>query len=142
MKSLKLVALIFLVGAILFSCTKKKEMSQEERERSEPLAANQFIENEHGGIRFFIVNGQAEMKSSIPVFTTEPLANYYLEVDKLPENSTTEIWFVASGTFNLEVEGFTAPPDGIGKRWKVSGLTASTRITVQKGIVRYTFNLK
>lgn len=130
---------IFLMMILLLSCRKHKELSQEERERSEPLLSNQIIENEHGGIRFFITNGKAQLQSSVPVYTTVAFTNYYIETDKLPPNSSTELIFVGTGTFDLFIEGFTAPPSGMGKRISMPGLPGGVKIKLDKGVVKYTF---
>jgi hypothetical protein len=137
-KMKKLLLLISLV-MIFAGCAKKKELSQEDRERSEPLLSNQLIENEHGGIRFFISNGQAQLQSTIPVFTTTAFANYFIEADKLPRNSSIELTFAGTGTFDLDIEGFTAPPTGMGKRIKMPGLPGGVKFRLDKGIVKYTF---
>ena len=134
---MKHILLIASLALSLTSCSKDKELSQEEQERKEPLAPNQIIENEHGGLRFLITNGSMELKAGVPVFVTEPFVNYYIEADKMPQNSTTELWFAGAGTFDLEVEGFTAMPTT--KRFKVTGLNSESRFRLHKGIVRYTF---
>lgn len=144
---MKLIAVMLYVSAIILfccslvlltSCTKKKELSQEEQERSTLLAPNQLIENEHGGIRFFITNGKAQVTSSIPVFSTVAYENYFIEADKMPENSSIILEFTGSTSFDLLIEGFTAPPYTMGKRIEMRGLLAGTKLKLSKGIVLYT----
>lgn len=131
---MKIVLFVFLV--LLLAC-EKHNLSQEDQEHSEPLQSNQIIENEHGGLRFFITNGKAELQSSVPVFTTVKFANYYIQTDRLPRNSSTELYFSGTGIFDLEVEGFTAMPNS--KRFKVIGLPGGAKFRMAKGVVKYSF---
>ena len=141
----------------LASCDKNKELSQEEQERKEPLKENQIIENEHGGLNFFLYSTGADISLSIHRGNTEvPVVekNRFIEYEVLAEDIQDNTEYIielefhsvaTTGTFDLMVEGFTAMP-GEKNFWMrgipVSVSDAGTRkkfLKMSRGIVRYTF---
>lgn len=141
-------SLIFLVCTMLASCSKPvTELSQRERELSEPLRENQIIED--GAVRLVLNYADAVINLQSPALSvTQPNVNYYIE--NMPDNSETTIYteFTSvskSGSFDLKVEGFTASTNS--KRFYLTGIPMLTTdagqrkefLRVQKGVVKYTF---
>ena len=154
---MKYILLIATICLSLASCSKGKELSQEERERTEPLKENQIIENEHGGLNFFLYTNGADISISlyhgnteIPVLEPKRFFEYEILAEALQDNTEyiIELQFhsvTTAGTFDLMVEGFTAMP-GQKNFWMrgipVSVSDAGTRkkfLKMSRGIVRYTF---
>ncbi|SRR5215204_840507 len=150
--------LLFVATSLLFtSCSKTQELSQEEQERKEPLKENQIIENEAGGLNFFLHTNGAKISvniyhgtTEVPVYERTQYYHYSVIVDDLQENTEyiIELQYhsvAASGTFDLMVEGFTALPTT--KNFWIRGIPISVSdagttkkfFKMHRGVVRYTF---
>ena len=154
---MKHILLIAGLSLSLTSCSKTAELSQEEQERKEPLKANQIIEDEHGGLNFFVHSSTANISISIyqgnteiPVVERIQFSQYSVVAEDLDDNTeyTIELKFhsvATSGSFDLMVEGFTSMPNKKNfwiKSVPVSVADAGTTkkfLKMSRGIVRYTF---
>ena len=154
---MKHILLIVAASLLITSCSKSHELSQEEQERNEPLKENQIIENEEGGLNFFLhTNGAAisvnvyRGATEVPVVERIQYYQYSVVVEDLQENTEyiieLEYHSVAtSGTFDLMVEGFTALPTT--KNFWIKGIPISVTdagttkkfFRMHRGVVRYTF---
>ena len=154
---MKRILLISALALSLTSCSKDKELSQEEQERNEPLKENQIIENEKGGLNFFVYPTGADISvniyygnTEVPVIEKNKFYEYEVLAEDLQDNTeyTIELQFhsvTTSGTFDFMVEGFTAWVD-TKKFWiksiPISVSDAGTKrkfLKMNRGIVRYTF---
>ncbi len=139
MKTLPVIVFMF----VLVSCKKSDpELSQRDREISEPLLQNQLIAYEKEGVRIDLTyQSGSVMLSGQYLKTTEAGRSYYF--DDMPENSETVIQaeYTGSGTFDMLCEGFTAI--GNTKRFEEKGLKIKSGkqdlMRIKKGIVKYTF---
>ena len=154
---MKHIVLIVAASLLITSCSKSHELSQEEHERREPLKENQIIENEEGGLNFFLHSNGAAISvnvyrgaTEVPVIERIPYYQYSVVVEDLEENTEYNIELqyhtvASTGTFDLMFEGFTALPTT--KNFWVKGIPVSvsdagTRkkfFKMHRGVVRYTF---
>lgn len=154
---MKHILLFVATSLLITSCSKTHELSQEEHERSEPLKENQIIENEEGGLNFFVYTNGAAISvnvyrgsTEVPVVERIPYNQYSVVVSDLQENTEyiIELQYhsvATPGTFDLMFEGFTALPTT--KNFWVKGIPISVSdagttkkfFKMQRGVVRYTF---
>jgi hypothetical protein len=140
MKTIACLALAIM--CCLSGCTKSEaEMSQLERELSEPLKENEIIEDGAVRIKLNYQNAQIALEGNL-LSVTQPYVNYFIE--NMPDNSETILYIEflsGSGTFDLMAEGFTAST--YTKRFYMLGLPIGVGkkpfMKIQKGIVKYTF---
>lgn len=111
---MKYILLIAMFSFSMMSC--KKEFSLE----GQPLQENFLIENENGGLNFFIHNTQAEISVnifhgsiSVPVNESKKYFEYEVSAKDLEDHVEYIIELQyhsvpSTGTFDLLVEGFTA----------------------------------
>lgn len=158
MKTFKALIAALLLFSVLLSCRKHKEVSQEGRERSEPLLANEIIDDEHGGLTFFLYPPAGTeisiqvYQGTTPIETFEELPNsrYSVLSDDLPINTEfiLELHFKSvaqPGTFDFMSEGFTAWVDTKRFWLKAIPITAADAgkkkqfLRIKKGVVKFAF---
>lgn len=142
MKNITIGFLALAVLCAFTACEKStSEMSQRDRELSEPLLENEIIEDGAVRIKLDYQNAQIELQGN-QLMITQPYVNYYIE--NMPENSETVIsinFIAGQGTFDLMAEGFTASTNT--KRFYLKGLLIGVGkkefMRIRKGLVKYTF---
>ena len=154
---MKRILLIAALALSLTSCSKDKELSQEEQELNEPLKENQIIEDEKGGLNFFVFPTGADISvniyhgnTEVPVIEKNRFYEYEVLAEDLQDNTeyTIELQFhsvTTSGTFDFMAEGFTALTNT--KKFWIKGIPISVSdagtkrkfLKMSRGIVRYTF---
>jgi hypothetical protein len=154
---MKHILLIAAISLSLTSCSKEKELSQEEQERNEPLKENQIIENEKGGLNFFLYTTGADISVSIyhgntelPVIEKNRFQEYEVLAEDLQDNTeyTIELKYhsvAAAGSFDFMAEGFTALTNT--KKFWIKSIPISVSdagttkkfLKMSRGIIRYTF---
>lgn len=155
---MKHILLVSVIALSLTSCSKpKEELSQEQQERSQPLKENQFIENEKGGLNFFVLSDKAQISvrvldgsTPVQVFEAKKYHEYEILAEVLRDNTdyTVELQFHSvdtTGVFDFVVEGFTSIRQN--KEFRIRDIPVSpgdvgkTRrfLKMSRGIVLYTF---
>lgn len=155
---MKYILLVSAIALSLTSCSKpKEELSQEQRERSQPLKENQFIENEKGGLNFFVLSDKAQisvqvLEGNTPIQLYEPQKFYEYEIlaENLKDNTDYTVALKihsvdANGTFDFVVEGFTSIREN--KEFRIKNIpinvsdvgTTKMFLKMSRGVVLYTF---
>lgn len=140
MKTITCIAVIAM--CCLLSCNKSDhQISQIERELSEPLQENEIIDDGAVRIKLDYQNALISLEGSL-LSTTQENVNYFIE--NMPDNSETIIdinFHSGSGNFNLMAEGFTASTNS--KRFAINNLPIESGkrpfMKIKKGIVKFTF---
>ena len=121
------------------------------------MKENQFIENERGGLNFFVMSDKANISvrildgtSPVRVFEPNQFHEYEVLAEDLKDNTdyTVELKFhsvTANGTFDFIVEGFTSIREN--KQFHIKNIPVSVRdagtskmfLKMRRGIVLYTF---
>jgi hypothetical protein len=127
MKTVKTTSVILVLVMLLASCQKKSELSARElqlkNEMTQPLLAHEILEQE--GVRFILNYSQSNAQISLkldgqpgeegfrPALSADqPYVNYFVEANKLAENSDYIISVsfanvTNSGSYDLSIIGFT-----------------------------------